>query len=51
MFAVSHDAATRSVKFEFGKPVVWLAMPPETALELARALVAHARACATLGTQ
>ena len=30
-FAVSHDPVNGTVKLEFGTPVAWLAMPPETA--------------------
>ena len=33
-----------NVRVEFGKPVAWLALPPETAINLARLLLKHAGA-------
>lgn len=50
-FAVSHDPQQRTVVVDFGTPVSWIGMPPETAIELATALVSHARQCAQKGTQ
>jgi hypothetical protein len=32
------------VRIDFGKPVLWLAMPPEQAVALAESLIGHALA-------
>ena len=40
LFAISH--ADGKVVVNFGTPVVWFAMPPENARELARLLLEHA---------
>ena len=42
-FGVSHDSKGL-VHINFGKDVSWLALPPETAINLARLLLKHAGA-------
>lgn len=42
VFSVSHT--TGLVRVDFGKPVAWLAFPPEVAFALATKLVEHAKA-------
>jgi hypothetical protein len=44
--AVSFDKLDGLVHIEFGKPVAWLALPPENAVALARAILKHAGAAA-----
>jgi hypothetical protein len=41
-FAVGFDAVNGLVRLEFGKPVAWLALPPENAIQIAKALLKHA---------
>jgi len=40
--AIAYDEAANVVRVDFGKPVVWFALPPKNALELASLLVTHA---------
>ena len=42
-FGVARDPIDGLVHLNFGKPVAWLAMPPETAVALAELLLKHAR--------
>ena len=41
-FAIATDREHGVVALNFGTPVVWLALPPALAKELARALILHA---------
>lgn len=41
---VAADIPNGVVRVEFGKEVAWLAMPPETALDLAKSIIDHALA-------
>ena len=41
-FAVGANPDDRLVAIQFGKPITWLAFPPENARALARLLVKHA---------
>jgi hypothetical protein len=43
-FAVASDPESGLIHIHFGKPVAWLAMPGEIAIELARRLLKHAGA-------
>lgn len=43
-FAVGPHPEKELVVVDFGKPVEWVAMPPQQAIELAQALIKHARA-------
>lgn len=43
-FAIGSDPATGLVRVDFGKPVEWIGMPAQQAVELAQALIKHARA-------
>ena len=44
-FMVGHTE-NELVMVDFGKPVEWVAMPPQQAIELAQLLIKHARAIA-----
>lgn len=39
---IATDPAKNVVRFEFGKPVAWLAMPPEQAKELGELMIRRA---------
>jgi hypothetical protein len=41
--AIGHDA--RGVSIEFGKPISWLLLTPDAAIQFARALAVHAMRC------
>ncbi|GAC1407302.1 MAG: hypothetical protein NVSMB64_14020 [Candidatus Velthaea sp.] len=43
VFGIATDHAHGTVVLNFGKPVAWLAMPPDQALVIANALIEHAR--------
>lgn len=43
-FKVGGDPDKQIVAIEFAKPVAWVAMPPQQAIELAQLLIKHARA-------
>jgi hypothetical protein len=42
-FGVASDEKTGKVMINFGKPVAWLAFEPEQAVQIAQALIQHAR--------
>ncbi len=42
-FGVARDSYG-NVRVDFGKPVAWMALPPATAIELAKLLLRHAGA-------
>ena len=42
-FKIGADADKGVIAIEFSKPVVWVAMPPQQAVELAQLLIQHAR--------
>lgn len=46
-FAVGPHPEHELVVIDFGKPVEFVSMPPQQAVELAQALIKHARAIAT----
>lgn len=46
-FAVGTHPERELVVIDFGKPVEFIAMPPQQAIDLAQALIKHARAIAT----
>lgn len=41
---MGYDKPNGLVRIEFGKPVAWLAMPRENAVELAKAILRHSGA-------
>ncbi len=41
---VAYDPTKNLVRIDFGKPVAWLALPPESAIEFAKLLLKHAGA-------
>lgn len=43
-FGIAYDPKTKLVHVNFGKPVVWFAMPREIAINMARTLLKHAGA-------
>ena len=43
VYKVGSDPETGLVKIEFGKPVAWMAMSPQDAVNLAQSLIKHAR--------
>lgn len=45
-FAIGSHPEKELVCIDFGKPVEWVAMPPQQAIELAQSLIKHARAIA-----
>jgi hypothetical protein len=46
-FAIGPHPEHELVVLDFGKPVTFVAMPPQQAIEMAQALIKHARAIAT----
>lgn len=42
-FAVGADQETQTVVLDFGKPVAWIGMTPEQAVEIAQSLIEKAR--------
>src|SRR5687768_3107867 len=42
-FKIGADAEKGVVAIEYSKPTVWVAMPPQQAVELAQLLIKHAR--------
>lgn len=46
-FKIGSDPDKGVVVIEYSKPVVWVGMKPQHAIELAQALIKHARAIAT----
>ena len=44
-FGISSDPAQGLVRIDFGKPVAWLACPPELAEQMAGLLIKHAKRC------
>lgn len=46
-FAIGPHTEHELVVIDFGKPVTFVAMPPQQAIEMAQALIKHARAIAT----
>lgn len=46
-FVVSSGKTPGIVRVDFGKPVEWLGLPPQEAVELAQLLIKHARSIAT----
>jgi hypothetical protein len=47
-FAVGPHPEHELVVIDFGKPVEFVSMPPQQAIELAQTLIKHARAMATM---
>ena len=45
-FKIGDDPEKNVVAIEFSKPVHWVAMPPQQAIELAQQLIRHARSIA-----
>lgn len=43
-FKIESDPDTQVVKIDFGKPVVWVGMGPQDAVQMAQLLIKHARA-------
>lgn len=43
-FKIGGDLDRNIVAIEYAKPVTWVAMPPQQAIELAQMLIKHARA-------
>lgn len=43
VFMASADPETNLVKLDFGKPVAWVAMSPQQAVEIAQSLIKQAR--------
>lgn len=46
-FAIGPHPDKELIVIDFGKPVEFVAMPPQQAIEMAQALIKHARAIAT----
>lgn len=46
-YAVGPDPEDGIVRLEFDKPVEWLGLPPQQAIELAQSLIRHARTVST----
>ena len=46
-FAIGADKDTQTVRIDFGKPVEWIAMNPQQAVELAQCLIKRARQIST----
>lgn len=46
-FKIGSDAEKNVVAIEFSKPLHWVAMPPQQAVDLAQQLIRHARSIAT----
>ena len=46
-FKIGADPEKGIVAIEYSKPTAWVAMPPQQAIELAQALIKHARSIAT----
>lgn len=46
-FVIASDRDEQIVKIDFGKPVAFIGMPPQQAVELAQMLIRHARSIAT----
>lgn len=46
-FAISADKEKQVVMLDFGKPVEWIGLPPQQAIELAQSLIQKARAITT----
>jgi len=46
-FSIGPHPDRELVMIDFGKPVTFVAMPPQQAIELAQALIKHARAIST----
>lgn len=45
-FKIGADSDKGVVAIEYSKPVTWVAMPPQEAIELAQMLIKHARSIA-----
>lgn len=45
-FKIGADAEKGVVAIEYSKPTMWVAMPPQEAINLAQALIKHARSIA-----
>ena len=46
-FVIGRHPDKELVVVDFGKPVEWIALPPQQAIELAQSLIKHARAIST----
>jgi hypothetical protein len=46
-FVVSSGQQPNIVRIDFGKPVEWLGLPPQEAVQLAQLLIKHARSVST----
>jgi len=46
-YVVRPDAEHEIVRLDFGKPVEWIGLPPQQAIELAQSLIRNARAIST----
>ena len=44
VFRIGSDANKGLIQIEFPTPTQWVAMPPQTAIEMAQLLIRHARA-------